>query len=255
MIVIDVGEPPEVFEMFEEKGIPYIRSEIRFSYCKDCEKAYNTAKEVCDCGSDNMRIERVGDFTNTDRTWVIERKTETDFVGSMLDKSIHSQAARMAKYYAGWKFVLLEGFITVMVDDPHHKGRMIPWIKSMRVELRKYDICMWQCDDLAMLVDEVFRIEKNAGDQPRIYEKINDKYKGWSDAKQIVCKLIDISDKKADVLLSAFGDPLSIFHAIMDSIVLYTRTGNPKGITGALSEIKGFGPKFITKNQRLLEGE
>ena len=253
MIVIDVGEPPEVFEMFEKKGIPYIRAEIRFSYCKDCEKAYNTAREVCDCGSDNMKIERVGDFTNTDRTWVIERKTEGDFVGSMLDKSLHSQAARMAKYYAGWKFVFLEGFITVMVDDPHHKGKIKPWIKSMRVTLRKYGVCMWQCDDLNMLVDEVFRVEKNAGDQPTIYEKIDDKYKGWSDAKKIVCKLIDVSNKKADLLLEHFGNPVAIFLAIMNSSVLLTRTGKPKTVTGSFEGIKGFGPKFIIKNQRLLQ--
>ena len=254
IIVIDVGEPPEVFEMFDSKGIPYIRAEIRMFYCKDCGKIYVHAPELCECGSDDIEADRVGDFTNTARTWVIERKTESDFVGSMLDKSLHAQAAKMAKYYSGWKFVFLEGFISVMVDDPHHDGNIKPWIRSMRVTLRKYDVCMWQCDDLSQLVDEVFRVEQKCGEGVKIYDVINDKYKGWSDSKKFICKLIDVSDKKADILLEEFGNPVGVIEAILSSEPTFTKTGNPKGVIGPMGSVKGFGPKFIIKNKKMLYG-
>jgi len=218
IIVIDVGEPPKVFEMFEKKGIPYIRAEIKMFYCAKCEKIYIQQPEVCE--------------------W--------------LDKSLHAQAAKMAKYYSGWKFVFLEGFISVMVDDPHHKRSIKAWIRSMRVTLRKYDVCMWQCDDLSQLVDEVFRVEQKSGEQPKIYDKIDDKYKGWSDSKKFICKLIDVSDKKADILLEEFKHPVGIIEAILSSGVTFTKTGNPKGVVGPLESVKGFGPKFIIKNKKML---
>ena len=257
--MIDVGEPPEVFKTFDKKGIPYIRGEIRLWYCESCGTIYKKPLKKCirtpKCGADGtLKSERVGDFTNTDFSWVVERKTEEDFVGSMLDKSLHNQAAKMAKFFSGWKFVLLEGFISVMVDNPHHKRPMKKWIKSMRVTLKTYNCVMWQCDDLNALADEVFRIEKKAGEEPRIFDKIDDKYKGWSDSKKIVCKLIDVSDKKADVLLGTFKTPMSVFNAIMESKVIFTSTGNPKGIEGPFIFLKGFGPKFILKNQKMLNG-
>jgi len=254
MIVIDSAEPPSVFEAFEEKGIPYIKTEIRFYYCENCQKVYISPKEICeDCGSKNILSDRCGDFTNTSRSFLVERKTEGDFVASMLDKSLHSQAARMAKYFAGWKILLLQGFISVMVDNPHNKS-IKNWIRSMRVTLRMYDVCMWQCDDLDMLIYELVRLDSKAGEKPQVFDKIDDKYTGWTDSKKIVCKLLDVSDKKADVLLDEFKSPIKIFDAILDTKVVYTKTGNPRGVSGPLESIKGFGPKFVLKNQRLLQG-
>jgi len=252
MIVIDSREPSEVFEAFEEKGVPYIKAALNFYSCKECKKVDFVKFEVCpECGSKDIMVEDAGDFTNTTRSFLVERKTEGDFIGSMLDKSLQQQAARMAKYFGGWKFVFLEGFITVMVDNPYNQ-KIRPWIKSMRVYLRQFDICMWQMDDIYMLIDELVRLDKNAGEDPKVYDKVDDKYSGWSDSKKIVCKLVDVSDKKADVLLEEFKTPWDIFNAIMSSKILYTRTGNPKGVSGPLAKVKGFGHKFVTKNQDML---
>jgi len=253
VIVIDSGEPEHVFEAFDEKGIPYIKAEIRFYFCENCGKVYTANPEICDeCGETRITSERVGDFTNTNRTFLVERKTPADFVSSMLDKSLHSQAARMAKYFAGWKFVFLEGFISVMVDDPHNTN-ISNWIRSMRVTLRQYDVCMWQMDDIYMLIYELRRLDEKCGETPQIHEKIDDKYSGWSNAKKIVCKLIDVSDKKADILLEKFKTPWNIFQAIGKSDILYTKSGKPKlDVDSPFYNLKGFGVKFVLKNRELL---
>lgn len=253
--MIDSREPPEVFEAFEKRGIPYIKAALNFYSCKDCGKVDFKKFEECEnCGSTDIEVEDSGDFTNTQRSFLVERKTPEDFVASMLDQSLQAQAARMAKYFKGWKFVFLEGFISVMVDNPYNK-KIRPWIKSMRIYLRQLDVCMWQMDHLDMLIDELVRLDEKAGNEPQIYDKVNDKYKGWSESKKIVCRLIDVSDKKADALLEHFGSPWDIFSGIMATEIIYTKTGNPKGLSGPFSTLKGFGPKFIIKNKEMLKGK
>lgn len=253
MIVIDSGEPEFVTNAFEEKGIPYIQTEIKFWHCKDCKKVYTKIIEECPCGGE-IEKDRVADFTNTQRSFIVERKTEEDFIGSTLDYSLHDQARRMAMYFEGPKFVFLEGFISVMIDNPHLK-KMRPWLSSMRVELIKYNVYMWQMDDIYMLIKELVRLDENCGEDPKIHQKLDDKYTGWTDQKKIVCKLVDVSDKKAEIILEHFGSPMDVFLAILRTEILYTRTGNPKGLIGPFAGIKGFGHKFITKNKKLLLNE
>jgi len=253
--VIDSGEKQYVFDAFEELGVPYIKAEIKFYHCKACKKVdFKPFEECPNCGGRQIISERAGDYTNTNRTFLVEKKKPQDFVASMLDKSLHDQAAKMARYFEGWKFLFLEGFISVMADDPHNKN-LRGWIKSMRVTLRQYDICMWQIDDIYEVVRELERLDKKCGEAPQIHETLDDKYTGWSDQKKIICKLLDVSNKKADTLLEIFNSPWEIFKAIIESGVLYTRTGNLKGVIGAFENVKGFGPKFIQKNKEMLLNE
>lgn len=252
MIVIDSGEPQSVVDRFEEREIPYIQMEIRFHHCKDCKEIWLEKEDICpNCSSDNIKSERVADFTNTERTFIVERKTTGDFVGSLLDHSLEDQAARMAKYFKGKKFLFLQGFISVMAEDPRNKN-IKPWICSMRTTLTQYNIYMWQMDDLDMLINELIKLDNKCGKDPQIHDKIDDKYTGWSDGKKMICKLLGVSNKNADVLIENFGSPFDVFNAILTSQITYTKTGNPKGLTGPLDGIKGFSHKFVAKNKKLL---
>ena len=188
---------------------------------------------------------------DSDLRWCVERKSLSDCVGSMVNHRIFAEATNMAKFFKGQKFLFLEGFISVMAEDPQNEA-IKPWIKSLRSTLMQYGVVMWQMDDLDMLVYELVELDKKCGKDPQIYETIDDKYRGWNDGKKMVCKLMDVSDKKADVLIDYFGSPMNIFQAILDSEIEYTRTGNPKGIIGPIRELKGFSYKFIAKNKELL---
>ena len=232
-----------------------MRTQIRIYYCEGCGKIYGMSTDLTHCLCETeISSFRVGDFMDSDHRWVVERKTTGDFANSTRDSSLHVQAKNMAMFFKGHKYVFLEGFISVMVDDPRNtpiKG----WLKSMRSTLAQYGISMWQMDDLDMLIYEVVELDKKCDVMPQIYDVIDDKFTGWSQQKRIICKLLDVSGKKADILLDALKTPYNIFEAIVMSEVTYTRTGNPKGVTGAFQFIKGFNHKFITKNKAMLLSE
>ena len=66
--------------------------------------------------------------------------------------------------------------------------------------------------------------------------------------------LIDIGSKKAKLLIDSYKTPYNVLKAIRRTEITYTKTGNPKGITGPLAELKGFGWKFVEKNKKILFG-
>ncbi len=45
-----------------------------------------------------------------------------------------------------------------------------------------------------------------------------------------------------------------IFRAIKKTDIVFTRTGNPKGIEGPLKQLSGFSWKFVQKNKEILFG-
>ena len=71
----------------------------------------------------------------------------------------------------------------------------------------------------------------------------------------IIEGLIDIGSKKAKQLIEAFKTPYKVLRAIKQTEILYTKTGNPKGIRGPLANLSGFGWKFVEKNQKILFGD
>jgi len=60
------------------------------------------------------------------------------------------------------------------------------------------------------------------------------------------------TDKKAKILLDYFKTPYNVLHAIIQSEIIYSKSGKPKGISGNLEELKGFGHKFLKFNKELL---
>jgi hypothetical protein len=68
----------------------------------------------------------------------------------------------------------------------------------------------------------------------------------------IIEGLIDSGPKKAKELIDHFKTPFNVIKAIKSTRIIYTRTGNPKGIEGPLTKLKGYGWKFVQKNKEIL---
>lgn len=64
--------------------------------------------------------------------------------------------------------------------------------------------------------------------------------------------LIDIGEVKSEALLMKFQTPFHVLQAILESNVVYTKSGKPKGIAGPLEAIPRFGLNTLEKNQEML---
>ena len=64
--------------------------------------------------------------------------------------------------------------------------------------------------------------------------------------------LFKVGPTKSAQLIEEFKSPINFFTELLNTEILYTKTGNPKGITGKLADVKGFGWKFVRDNQKLL---
>lgn len=67
--------------------------------------------------------------------------------------------------------------------------------------------------------------------------------------------LVNVGPTKAERIMEEFKSPMSFINALMNTEILYTKTGNPKGIDGDLKKLKGFGWKFVKENKQLLLSE
>jgi len=68
----------------------------------------------------------------------------------------------------------------------------------------------------------------------------------------IIEGLVDTGPKKAKLLIDTFKTPHRVLKSIKHTEIIFTRTGNPKGIQGPLEQLSGFGWKYIQKNKKVL---
>jgi ERCC4-type nuclease len=67
--------------------------------------------------------------------------------------------------------------------------------------------------------------------------------------------LFKVGPTKSQQLIEEFKCPINFFTELLNTEIVYTKNGNPKGITGKLAEVKGFGWKFVRDNKNLLLNE
>jgi hypothetical protein len=90
-------------------------------------------------------------------------------------------------------------------------------------------------------------------DRPPVLARIKPKANTLFDAqKTLVQGLRLCGPKKTLVLCDIFASPLDIILGIQQSSIVYTKTGNPKGVNGEFADIEGFSWSFLLENQELL---
>ena len=213
MIVIDCAEKPNVFKTFDKLKIPYKKEEIRIP--KACDKIPIRTSEgelICVKKTDYQQIkkqlpmpddiscvncpfksEKVGDFTNEAKSFIIERKRVDDYYMSMADGRLYEQARKMYKWIEdrGIAVVILEGMafheffndsINVFEDFDNQEMELKtlspieqvikmhptkePWIWESIEDLASCGVTVIPTKSLEETVKMVQHISKGAGTEP-----------------------------------------------------------------------------------------
>ena len=200
----------------------------------------------------NVQQLDVGDVIISD-VCAIERKDGFDYVVSLIDNRLFEQLLRLREAYE-YPILIVEGLNQFVFDNVNVKLSSI--YGSLAKIIYKLQINIVYT---ANLEHTVFFIERLA---TQIYsENLEESLVVRSAPKKlspeerrvyIVEGLIECGSKKAKMLIDRFKTPFEVIMAIKNTKIIYTRTGKPKGISGPLEELAGFGFKFVEKNQDIL---
>lgn len=185
----------------------------------------------------------------------IERKEGFDFVSSIMDNRLFEQLLRLKEAYPEGSVLILEGLNDDVFENTGMKITSIYGALSfISYKLGISVIPTRNIGDTAIVIERIAHREQVKDDMP-LLSRVAPKGMDITERRYFIVEgLVDIGSKKAKLLVDTFQTPYNVFRAIRSTKIIYTKTGNPKGIEGPLKELKGFGWKFIKKNKEILLG-
>jgi ERCC4-type nuclease len=191
-----------------------------------------------------------GDYILSDSI-AIERKRGDDLVASICDNRFFRQLLTIKKYYAE-PMVILENparmFMGRGVNTASIYGAMVYACMRLNIPIiptkteHETGQILWSL------------AKKIQADRPYEYHPLTVGIQPLTKQDQLMFLegLTDVGESKAEELLAVFHTPWGVLQAIQESQISFSSVGKPKGVTGPLSELSGYGPKFLQKNQELL---
>ena len=203
----------------------------------------------------NVTIQRleVGDYDVGEKV-LIERKTGSDYVSSLADDRLFEQALRLTES-AEQVILILENFQEAFSSPGWFDRQKQVYGSLMYLTLRLGILLLPTSDntETAQALERICSWVQEKKDDPVIFARGVKKSMSQLDRQQFLLQgLPQIGPKTALTLLKHFETPMAVFEAISNSSVTFTKTGNPKGIEGPLSDIPGIGPKFLLKTKEVL---
>jgi len=184
----------------------------------------------------------------------IERKEGFDFVSSIVDNRLFEQLIRLKDTYPT-PILILEGLNDNVFENTGMKiasiyGALAYIAYKMEIAI----IPTRNLEDTAIVIERVAYREQ-IRDGATILSRRAPKAMSTKERRKFIIEgLVDLGPKKADLLIEEFKTPHQVIKAIKHTEIIYTRTGNPKGIKGPLEKISGFGWKFVEKNKKIIYG-
>lgn len=184
-----------------------------------------------------------------------ERKTGTDLIASIMDNRLFEQIERLIETY-DQPILLLEDINSAFERPEWKKRKKHVYGALTYIFLRRQVpvIPTSRMSESAIVINRIASWTQEEHDDPIIARKSPKKRSLEDNQLFFLQGLLNTGQKKARFLLERFdGCPQKVIEGILNSKVLYTRTGNPKGIEGEFEKLEGFGPKYILSNQELLQ--
>jgi len=184
----------------------------------------------------------------------IERKEGSDFVSSIMDNRLFEQMMRLKETYTK-PILILEGLNDKVFENTGMN------INSIYGALCKVSYAMGisviptrNLNDTAIAIERIAFREQSKGYEALMSRKAPKSMNPDDRRAFIIEGLIDSGPKKAKELIEHFKTPFNVLKAIRNTKIIYTKTGNPKGIEGPLTKLSGYGWKFVQKNKEILFG-
>ena len=218
----------------------------------------NKLKALLDKKKDKITYESqqldIADILITNEV-AIERKEGFDFVSSIMDNRLFEQLIRLKDTYEH-PILILEGLNDTVFENTGMKISSIYGALSyISYKLGIAVIPTRNLEDTAIVIERIAYREQIKDNMPLLSRRAPKEMSKKERRAFIIEGLVDIGPKKAKTLIEQYKTPYQVMKVIKHTEILYTKTGNPKGIQGPLEDLTGFGWKFVEKNQKILFGK
>lgn len=178
--------------------------------------------------------ERVGDYTNEDWDFLVEKKTMDDYYQSCLNGSILDQLERMSRLYDGPKYLIFEGDWDTLIDRCMAVGKgAYSRVRSIRIKCAAFNTTFWMCCDTLETAKFIIELNLIAHGNKEIdipFPTIKIKEKDQRLKPLLTVEKVGI--KKAKLILEKCGS--------LERIIWYSKH-KPYELTA----ISGIGPKIV----------
>ena len=193
----------------------------------------------------------VCDYVVSDRVGV-ERKDAADFLGSMKDGRLFSQARDMAEVYEK-PVIILEGQMKKALKRSKMKPSSIYGaMSSLALEYGVNIIPTDDPDSTALLLHRLCYREQAKEERTIQLRSINRSLPLHQQQVFLLSGLPQIGTTLAEDLLNTFQTPYEVLVKFAEAEVHTSASGKTKRLLGPLAEIKGVGPTIVESAQQLL---
>ncbi len=202
----------------------------------------------------------IGDMVTSERTCIELKRGKYnngvyshDFVASIKDQRLKIQCQNMKNNYDR-RIMIIEDFSNLQQDFTVESDSII---KSMATIATHYGISIIpteSMDETVKVIMHILAIDAKDG----YYCPYNKHPKAKTEKENqiyFLTGLLNIKVKKATQLLDELKTPYNVIKAIVNSTYIIPKRGKNKKLVGIFTKMKGFGPKFVDKNQTMLTVE
>ena len=196
----------------------------------------------------------IGDYLVSEKV-VCERKTGQDLISSIMDNRLFEQIDRLIETY-DQPILILEDLESAFerVEWKKRKKHVFGALTYIFLRRQVPVVPTSRKSETAILLNRIASWTQEQKNDPLIARKSPKKRTLRQDQLFFLQGLYNTGQKKGEILLDNFeGKPMDVITSILDTEVIYTKTGNPKGLDGPMNKLEGFGPKYVLNNQRLLQ--
>jgi ERCC4-type nuclease len=191
------------------------------------------------------------DYVVSDKVGV-ERKDASDFLGSMKDGRLFSQAHDMAEVYEK-PILILEGQISRALKRSAMKPSSVYGaLSSLALDYGLNIIPTESPDSTGLLLHRLAYREQAKEERTIQLRSINRSLPLHQQQIYLLSGIPQIGSTLAHDLLNHFQTPANVFTAFLESKVNASKSGKTKKLVGPLREVRGVGPVIVENAQALL---
>ncbi|MGD2142707.1 MAG: ERCC4 domain-containing protein [Candidatus Bathyarchaeota archaeon] len=193
----------------------------------------------------------VCDYVVSDRCG-IERKNVSDFLGSMKDGRLFSQAEDMAEVYEK-PILILEGIMSrALKRSRMRRSSVYGALSSLSLDYGLSIIPTEDIESTSILLHRLAYREQAKEERPLQLRSLRRDMPKHQQQIFLLSGLPQIGSTLAEELLRTFDNPFRVIEEFASAEIRVSASGKTKKLEGPLAGVKGVGPIIVENAQRLL---